>query len=356
MTTETRTPEEPRGDDEIYEEEVDTISPPPRASWGAIFAGTAIALTVALVIGLLGGAIGLGTFDPAAETKPLSGFGVWTGIWVLLEIVVALFAGGWVAGRLANKPRGLDGVLNSAVVWALTTLLVVVGFGALTSTVVSTAASALKEGVSAAGSAVGGVIEQTDIEMQRGQTLSSIKQEARRLLEQTQKEELQPEDLRQEAQALEQLAIETSRDVATAPQQTGQIVEQAIDRVFRQLDGTVEAADKEALVNILVARTDYDRQKARQVVDNWTSTFEQALGGIEQVGQDIAGTAKTVAGDVTDMAATMMWWSLLGIVLGLIAACAGGYLGSPKLRVWHERRRRAARVYRHRGRGSSPRL
>lgn len=351
MTTE-RTHSEP-GRDVTVEEDVETtdetLSPPTRASWGAIFAGTAVALAVAFIIGLLGSAIALGSFDPATEQDSIGNFGAMTGAWIVIQIVVSLFAGGWVAGRLANKPRSLDGMLNSGVVWALTTLLFVVGFASFASTAISGTATVVREGVSAvtdvagaAAGAVGGVLDQADIDVQRGQIVSTIQQEGRQVLQQSGKQELQPAELRQEAQALEQLAVETAGDVAQSPQQAGQVLDQAISQAFTELDGTVEAADQQALVNILTARTNLSEQEARQTVQGWVQTFENAMGQLQQIGQnlgqEIESTAATVATDVTDALAKAMWWTLFGLVLGLIAALGGGWIGSPKLEKWRKQR------------------
>ncbi|MFP4598186.1 MAG: TIGR04086 family membrane protein [Persicimonas sp.] len=341
MTTESERPaESTRTYREDIEDDQERVVPPERVSWGAIFAGTALALGLAMVLGMLGAAIGLEAFNPAEESDPLSGYGVGTGLWLGLQILVSLFVGGWVAGRLAGKPRGLDGTLNGAVVWALTLILGLLGVAGLTSAVVSGAVSAVETGAQAAGSAVGGVVSQVDPQVERSQAVGVIQRQGERLLSQTQKEELQPEELEQEARALEQLAIETGEDVARSPQQAEQIISQAISRTFSRLDGVVEDADREALVNILVARTEMNRQQAQRTVDQWATTYEDAISGIEEAAGDIGGTAETVAADVSDAAATALWWTLLASLLGLVAACVGGWLGSPKLEAWQQRRRR----------------
>jgi hypothetical protein len=306
-----------------------------------------MALAVWFVLSMLGAAIGLSTFDPAQEANPLSGFGIGIGLWLAVQIIVALFVGGWVAGRLAGKPRGLDGVLNAGVVWALTLLLAIFGFANFTSSLVSGVTTVVAEGASVAAGAVGGVIDQVGQqtpELKRGQVVSTIQKEAREILRQTDTQKLQPNQIKDKAQKVEDIAGNTAQDVATSPQQARQELSQAVNQAFGSLDGVVEAADREAVVNVLVARTDMSRSKARQTVDQWAQTYSDALAGLKQIGQDIAGTAKTVATDATDAIADALWWSLLGVVLGLIAACAGGYVGSPRLDAWRDREKRRDRV------------
>lgn len=91
-----------------------------RVSWGAIFAGTIVALAIQLALNVLGLGIGLGIISPTEGVSEGIGFGA--GIWFLLSTLIALYFGGWVAGRMAGFPRKLTGTLHGLVVWALATL------------------------------------------------------------------------------------------------------------------------------------------------------------------------------------------------------------------------------------------
>ena len=100
-----------------------TLMDPPRSrvSWGALFAGVVIAVATQLLLGALGLAIGLSSMDPTGDRA--GSFGVGAGIWWLLSGLVALFLGGWTAGRLANAQPRLDGALHGFATWGLATLL-----------------------------------------------------------------------------------------------------------------------------------------------------------------------------------------------------------------------------------------
>ena len=100
--------------------------PRKRISWGAVFAGVIIVLAVQLLLSLLGVGIGASTIDPAQGTSPQgSSIGIGAGIWWVVSALIALFAGSWVAGRLAGVPVRTDGLLHGVVTWALATLLLV---------------------------------------------------------------------------------------------------------------------------------------------------------------------------------------------------------------------------------------
>jgi hypothetical protein len=94
-----------------------------RVSWGAIFAGTVVAMVTEIVLTLLGLSIGLGVVSQAPTTNALSSVGIGAAIWLAVSTLISLFVGGYFAGRLAGMPTKPDGALNGVVVWGLATLL-----------------------------------------------------------------------------------------------------------------------------------------------------------------------------------------------------------------------------------------
>lgn len=94
-----------------------------RISWAAIFGGAIAALAVQIVLGLLGLGIGLSTVNPATEARPVgAGLGVGAIIWWTFSSLIAMFLGGWVAGRLAGNRMRFDRMLHGLLAWALVTL------------------------------------------------------------------------------------------------------------------------------------------------------------------------------------------------------------------------------------------
>lgn len=69
---------------------------------GAVFAGIVVTLALQLILGILGLAIGANSINPLQEQNPASGLGTGTVIWFAISTLLALFSGGWVAGRLAG--------------------------------------------------------------------------------------------------------------------------------------------------------------------------------------------------------------------------------------------------------------
>jgi hypothetical protein len=90
-----------------------------RLSWGAIFAGLVVAMVLQLVLALLGVGIGLAWWD---QGDPLQTLGIGAGIWAAVSTIIALFAGGATAGRLAGILTPGDGAIHGVLVWGLATI------------------------------------------------------------------------------------------------------------------------------------------------------------------------------------------------------------------------------------------
>jgi hypothetical protein len=83
-----------------------------RVSWGAIFGGVLVSLSVELVFLTFGLFIGFTFTGGAAED--------WTIAWYLISVFCSLFIGSLVAARLSGNPTRGNGALHGFVVWGLT--------------------------------------------------------------------------------------------------------------------------------------------------------------------------------------------------------------------------------------------
>lgn len=120
-----------------------------RVSWGAVFAGAAVALVTQLLINLLGMGIGMATLDPGTNDNPsATSFSIGAGIWWVMSGILASLAGGYIAGRLSGKPVETTAALHGLTAWAATTLIIAY---LLTTTLGSLAGGALSAVSSVAG-------------------------------------------------------------------------------------------------------------------------------------------------------------------------------------------------------------
>lgn len=127
---------------------------PPLAAlrWGAVFAGLAVGIAVNLFMLLLGAAAGLAVFamGPGGATVAVAA-------WNALSMIVAAFAGAYVAARAANLRRAADGMLHGIVAWGMSMLISAFFVSSVAGAALSTLFSPVadEEYVASTGGAVG---------------------------------------------------------------------------------------------------------------------------------------------------------------------------------------------------------
>ncbi|MDB4968615.1 MAG: hypothetical protein JWN44_4304 [Myxococcales bacterium] len=94
---------------------------PTRVSARGILSGVLVGLAFALMLMVLGAAIGLTAFEPRGDVA--KGLGIGFAGWVLLSLIISAFVGGWIATSAARAVRRRDGVLHGMVTWAAVTLV-----------------------------------------------------------------------------------------------------------------------------------------------------------------------------------------------------------------------------------------
>lgn len=94
-----------------------------RVSWGAIFAGTFVAMFFQILLGLLGLAIGLSIVDPARGETAGPSIGIGAAVWLVIITLISVFAGTFTAGRLAGLSAKYDGLMHGVATLAFLTVL-----------------------------------------------------------------------------------------------------------------------------------------------------------------------------------------------------------------------------------------
>lgn len=314
------------------------VNDPPyrRVSWGAIFGGVVVAIAIQIMLGLLGLGIGLTQIDPATERNPLSGLGMGAAIWSIITILIALFVGGWIAGRLSGVPRKAAGTMHGLIVWGLATIFMVylttsaigrVVGGAMS--IVGSAARAAGQGIAAAAPHVA---DQVSDQMQQSDVdWSDIRQEAMTILRQTGDPALSPENLQQEARQAGEAAdqrVQSAGQPGTDPEAE---LGAAMDRVFNRAGRVASEVDKQDLANVLAARTGMSQQEARQRVDEWDRRYQGLRDAASSQAEDVSQRAAEVTETATDRVGQAAIWTFVGLLLAAIAAALGGGAGAPKL-------------------------
>lgn len=304
-----------------------------QAHWGAIFAGALSALGILIVLNLLGLAVGLYVLDPASRDSNAQAATTTAGVWWAISALVALFVGGWVAGRLAGVPAQLTAALHGVVVWALAVIAAVW-------LVTSTARAAFGGAaglLSTAGQAVGGVADQAGgldvpnlavqpvlnfLETDLAEELRGLPQGAR----------LTPDALRTasqrvvavvigpaERQQLQDLAAGLIRDVATSPGDAASDVQQRVTAAFGE-NGIISVGDRQEAARVLASQLGISVPQARQTIDIWANRFSQAGPRLQQQIQQLQSNVGRTAEDAADAVAGSALWTAIGLLLALAAA------------------------------------
>jgi len=90
-----------------------------RITWASIFAGLLVALGIQLLLSLLGIGIGMGSVNPLRDRNPAAGMGIVAMLWWAISFLLAVFAGGWVAGRLSKTGNKFETNMHGILTWAL---------------------------------------------------------------------------------------------------------------------------------------------------------------------------------------------------------------------------------------------
>lgn len=303
-------------------------------SWGAVFAGLVLSLIVYLVLSVLGTAIGASAIDPMGDRNPFSGFGVGAGVWAGVTTLLAIAVGGFVAGFLARRSGGLHGLLA----WAMTTLVTVYLLISATGSALNMAGSAAKTGlttvgavagagVSAAAPAVGGAVQRQLDQAGISLDVNNLQAELEKLLRQTGKPELQPENIKNETQAAANEGQARAESAAQTPQTADADAKGWLASVIQRGERVLNAADKEALVNIIVARTGKSRAEAEQIATNYEQTYNQARAKIEEAKQQAEQKAREAGEQAAKNVARGSWATLVVLLIGAAVAAGAGVLG-----------------------------
>lgn len=314
------------------------VVPRKGVSWRAIFAGTITVLSVMLILNLLGLALGFGSIEPTEESNPLSGLGTGALIWWIVSNLIALFAGAFVAARVGVSFTNKSGIIQGIMTWALYTFIsawlltsavgsILSGVGNLVSGVLSSAGKVVKNQVAPA---VQNQLQDVDI------SWNEAKQQFKSLLEDTNQQALDPDRLQNRADSLASSASTRAENAVQQPGQASAQIDQIFSNAKNTFENSFEALDKEALVNVVMERTNMSRAEAERTVEQYISEYEQLRSQTEQFLQQAEQQAAKTAGNVAQAVSDASLYLAIALILGILVAAGGGYTGVSSLRSDYE--------------------
>lgn len=271
-----------------------------RVSWAAVFGGTLIMLITLMLLSLLGIGIGIGSINPAEEARPLQGIGTGALIWWVISNILAVFAGAYTASKLTNLSYKYSGILHGILTWSLYT---VISFVIMTSTVgaiISGVGGAVSKSISAVGKGVSGMTDLAD--QVDGERINKLIQQAL-----------------------------TKDNPGMASESEGQEFDIDIMAVAQEVfidNGQISTNIDRAEVEEAVARhSTLSEADARQAADVIVQEYEKLQPQLVELKQKAEEAGQEVAGAVSKAAI----WAFVALVLGVLTAAFGGYLGKPSV-------------------------
>lgn len=299
-----------------------------RLSWSAILAGVLIAVAIQLLFSLLGLSIGFGSINPLESSKPFSGLGTGALIWWIVTMLISLFTGGWVAGWFSGQVQKTDLILHGLLTWCLLTFLNLYMITSSVGKIVGGAGSVITKSLTVAGEGIRSVSPEAG-DMLKDQlniddtSISNIKNEINLFLKQTDKKELQPENLESKANQAKLKAENTGKSILENPQEASQQVDSLISKLFNANESTFEAADKDALANVVMHRTGKSKEESEQIVNNWINTINETKEKVKQAKDEAVQKAKEVGDEVASGLSKFAIFSFFGLLLGAVSASIG---------------------------------
>ena len=293
----TRPSEPPIRTPMVYDDE---HLPQGRSSWGAIVAGVVAAFVVMLVLQVLMLWLGLSAIDPVSESNPLAGLGAGAAIGYLASLAIALFVGGLVTGRLANRVNGSDVFWHGFLTWGVFTLA--------SSAFAFTAAGVLVSGtLGVVGNAVGAV----------GGGVAAFAPD----LAETQA-------MLEEQLALSDGVLDELEPLWTDPAARREFADE-IAEVFEDGSATIDAADRQRLITFIAENTELSQAEIESRVDGWIERFEDAQARLVELEDDLRMAGEEAA----DALANAAMWAFFGLLVGALITWLGARAGAPSSRA-----------------------
>lgn len=292
-------------------------------SWGAVLAGLVIAAVVYLVLSVLGTAIGASAVRPQ-QADPFAGLGAGALIWLVAVTAIAVAAGSYVAGQLAQRRGLMHGLLH----WASFTLLSFYVLASAAGGVLGSVLDAAGQGVAAVGRGVVDAAPQALGASDAGDLRRAFDE----LLAQTGKPELAPDRVNRKLDAAGDDAQRTLSTAGTDPRTSDAQLDALWQRIAASAKDSLDAADREALVNVVAARTGRSHAEAEQIVDRYQQTYRGLVTQYRQLRDSAASKAAAIGGDAAKQVSSAAWLTLAMLLIGAALAAGCGALGERSAR------------------------
>jgi hypothetical protein len=281
--------------------------------WGAVLAGTAVAIGIHSLMIALGAGAGLTIFRPMMDANPIAHCSVGAAVvWSLFAIIAVSF-GGWVAGRYSGCLR--SGLMHGVLVWSLTLILALPWFALGTGLALRRAMN--NHGESLRISSQAAAVAEDDLAKAAAKRshaeFGSFVEEAVQSIP---------------TNAAPKAATRAEREVGFA-----------VTKLFAPGNTATFQANRLEAINALMVYTEMSAADATTTIDAWATSNKNLQAELDKVRMEM-NTHKVVAEQTARAAADTLAsqrmehlsragrWSFFALLIGLLGASLGGRCGA----------------------------
>ncbi|MBC6715792.1 hypothetical protein H9Q09_06235 [Aurantimonas sp. DM33-3] len=284
----------------------------PRISWGAIVAGSLLAMALQFMLGLLGLGIGLSSIEAAAagDAGALLSAG---GLWTIAVVLIGLFVGAYAAGRLSGSVSRTDAVLHGVITWATSTLVVVFLLTSGASAVVGGAFGAIGSSIQGLTQAAATAAPQSDSGLP-----DPIRREVAQLLDRASAAPApQPTADAAGPDGEDGVAGDGEANDASSAAQAGSAdLAGAVTTIAAGLAEDATSDERTAAVQAIADGAGIPTAQARQRLQAFQQRFDEAQRD-----------ARRAAAEAAQVVSSASFGAFVALLLGLLVGAAGGFVG-----------------------------
>jgi len=276
-------------------------------SWRAIIAGTVAGLSVHLLLTLLGIGIGAGMVDPITDENPFTAFSLGAAVAWGVSALIALWVGGWVAGRFVPSGNKHSGCLHGFLVWSLATIAMFVFATSSLGLAVGGVAKVVGQGIQlaakpAAAAASGATDLAKDALKQNKDTVGSFLDEA--------------------------MESRGNKDNPAATARARREIGYAVTKLFTPGNDVTPSEARTAVTRALVDQGGMNEADANQLVAQWTTSYERLKADLAAAKEKAEVKAREAADKASKALAHAAIWTFIAFLIGAIVSSVAGKCGA----------------------------
>ncbi len=276
----------------------------PSLCWGAIFGGTVAAIGIHILLTALGVGGGLAAFTPITDSHPVANFSIGAAIVWTACALIALWFGGFVAGRFSHSLH--SGFVHGILVWSLTLIITLLLLSMGTGMVLGGALNILGKGLGIGGKAVAAGAGEVAREgakrsaVQLGSFIDEAVQSA-------------------PATATPKTATRAKREIGFA-----------VTKLFAP-DNDINFQDNRTpAIKALVVYAEMSEADATKAVDDWIASYKNLKAELDRMKSVAEQNARKAADRAATNLSCAAIWSFFALLAGLLLSSLGGSCGAKR--------------------------